>query len=103
MSAWLASEPAIAGPAFLAQAVAVAADGDDLAVAQQPVEDRGGHYGVAEDGKRRDVGQDWQARQVAAVEAGPDRPEAARGGDRRQHPALRSDSRTGSTLHRACG
>ncbi len=43
MSAWLASEPAIAGPAFLAQAVAVAADGDDLAVAQQPVEDRGGH------------------------------------------------------------
>lgn len=34
-----------AGPALLAQAVAVAADGDDLAVVQQVVEDCRRHYG----------------------------------------------------------
>ena len=35
-------------PALLAQPVAVAADGDHVAVVQQPVQDGGGHHGVAE-------------------------------------------------------
>ena len=39
-----------AGAALFAQAVAVAADGDDVAVVQQPVEDRGGDHRIAEDG-----------------------------------------------------
>jgi hypothetical protein len=39
--------PQKAGPALFAQAVAVAADGDDLAVVQQSVEDRGGDDRIA--------------------------------------------------------
>jgi hypothetical protein len=38
------------GSAFLAQAIAVAADGDYLAVMEQPVEDGGGDDRIAEDG-----------------------------------------------------
>src|SRR3546814_1561558 len=37
-----------AGPALLAQPVAVAADGDDLAVVQQAIENRGGRDRVTE-------------------------------------------------------
>src|SRR3546814_744335 len=37
-----------AGTALLAQPIAVAADGDDLAVVQQAIEDRGGDDGIAE-------------------------------------------------------
>ena len=37
-----------AGAALLAQTVAVAADGDDLAVVEEPVEDGGGDDRVAE-------------------------------------------------------
>jgi hypothetical protein len=35
--------------ALFAKAIAVTSDGDDLAVVKQPVEDRGGDHGVAED------------------------------------------------------
>ena len=38
-----------AGAALFAQAVAVAADGDDVAVVKQAVEDGGGHDRIAED------------------------------------------------------
>jgi hypothetical protein len=43
--AWL-DQP---GAAFLPQAVAVAADGQDVAVVEKPVEDGGGDDGIAED------------------------------------------------------
>jgi hypothetical protein len=36
------------GAALFAQPVAVATDREDMAVVQQPVEDRGRHHGVAE-------------------------------------------------------
>jgi hypothetical protein len=39
-----------AGAAFFAQAIAVAADGDDLAVMEQAIENRGRHDRVAEHG-----------------------------------------------------
>ena len=38
-----------AAASLFAKTVAVAADGDDVAVVKQPIEDRGSHDGVAED------------------------------------------------------
>src|SRR5690606_12208896 len=38
-----------AGSALLPQAIAIAADREDLAVMEQAIEDRGRHHGIAED------------------------------------------------------
>jgi hypothetical protein len=53
---------------LLAQAIAVAADGDDVAVMKQPIEDGGGDDGIAEDGTPladRAVGGDQQAAAIS--------------------------------------
>ncbi len=70
-----------AGAALFAQPVAVAADGDDLAVVQEAVEDRGCDDGVAEHGAPfadRAVAGDEQAAALARADF--------RGSQRVRHP-----------------